>query len=105
LALEQNPNGFRHLYGTTNLDALNAKPVEWDEVESEPTKEEKTEEKQENGEENDEEENPEEQAAVDQFLADIEYSDEEGEDPLSKQDPDFIPTPLMQQFGVFFFFF
>jgi len=93
LALEQNPNGFRHLYGTADLDAAAARPIEWEEVETE----EKTT-KKEGDEDGDIEEGDGEEEAVDQFLADIGDSGDEA-DP-SVHDPDFIPTPLMQQFKV-----
>jgi len=94
LALQQNPNGFRHLYGSADLSEVAARPVEWDEIET------KNKEKEENV-EGEMDEGDGEEEAVDQFLADAGESDDENEhtteDP-SVYDPDFIPTPLMQQF-------
>ena len=99
MALEQNPNGFRHLYGTTSLDAVAPRPVEWEELETEKTEQiEKPEEEDGEMEEGDGEEE-----AVDHFLEDVGYNDDEAEqegDNPSARDPDFIPTPLMQQFKV-----
>lgn len=102
MALEQNPNGFRHLYGTTDLDAVQSRPVEWEELD-ETEKAEKGDKREGEEEEGDMEGDGEEEA-VDQFLADAGLSDDEGDQPKedpSTYDPDFIPTPLMQQFKVY----
>eukprot|EP00026_Physarum_polycephalum_P005818 Phypoly_transcript_05857.p2 GENE.Phypoly_transcript_05857~~Phypoly_transcript_05857.p2 ORF type:complete len:250 (-),score=57.99 Phypoly_transcript_05857:91-840(-) len=98
LALEQNPNGFRQLYGTTSLEA--AKPIEWEEIEETEAKEEGE------GEDREMEEGDGEEEAVDQFLEDAGDSEDEAESARKKekeereQDPDFIATPLMQQYKV-----
>ena len=82
------------MYGTPSLEeAEESRPIEWEEVEPE-----KTEQKRADGEgESEEEEGDGEEEEVDQFLEDAGCSDDE--DP-SVHDPDFIPTPLMQQFKV-----
>lgn len=66
--------------------------------------EEKEGEKEGRGEENEDDDfNEKAEQAVDSFLADIDLNEEDGpeEPPKEKEDPDFIPTPLIQTLKVF----